>query len=197
MKGFGFYPLLSFGSDNQINFKPTCLGTFSERKFTARNKSKVNLSFEVSYYTKKWKIPSHYASVVNITPVKGNLNADETITLNCTFSPQTDIDYCIRIPCFYSHDIFGMLTNKLDKEVRRTTFVVHGQGVYGKLTTSMDTLEFQNILVNTVMEDDITVFNPSYCDIFFSIYFTKSVIIDGKVVHTSKCTKLGLNFLIR
>lgn len=45
MNGFGYYPQISF--DNELIFKPTCIGAVAGREFTIRNNSKISVIFEV------------------------------------------------------------------------------------------------------------------------------------------------------
>jgi hypothetical protein len=175
-KGYGSYPSLIFDSINKISFKPTCLGSLSERKFSARNKSKVLLNFE-------WKIPNHYASIVSISPLKGVLDADATIELTCIFAPSTETNYNLKIPCYFSHD-------SADIEQRRATFAITGTGVVGNLTCSTDTLVFDNILVNTITESEVTIFNPSPCDIYYSIYLNSKAVINDVITVIENCSSL-------
>lgn len=154
VQGYGYYPQLSF--DNELHFKPTCIGAVAERKFTIRNNSKINVIYE-------WTIPKQYASVVSITPASGLLTPNGSSSLQCTFAPFAVSQYKLEIPCYFNHE-------GSEKELKkRATLSVIGTAIRGIIQSKPDIVDFETILVNTISERDITLFNPSECDIFYTL----------------------------
>jgi hypothetical protein len=161
LRGFGAFPEIAFESDNRLHFKPTCIGAIESRTFPIRNKSKASLFFE-------WQIPRQLTNVIAIQPMSGFLQADQMMPLQCTFSPPAASKYILNVPCYYFHD-------EKRPEKQRTTLSIYGIGVYGKLSSSPEQLDFTNILINTCVEKEITLFNPSECDIIFTIGIKKII----------------------
>ncbi|KAJ3335278.1 hypothetical protein HDU91_002257, partial [Kappamyces sp. JEL0680] len=159
LNGFGAYPEIVFSADNSLTFKPTYVGSLASRSFPIRNRSKAYLHFE-------WQIPKHFQNIVSIDPLTGFLDADETMELQCTFAPNAATAYNLKIPCYYYHE-------KKNGETQRSTLYINGRGAVGSLTASPDLLDFSNVLINTTMERDITLFNPSDCDINFTLGIKK------------------------
>lgn len=82
--------------------------------------------------------------------------------LECTFAPATNTNYVLKLPCYYFHE-----DNEKDKE--RVTFAVFGKGIYGKLTSSPSKVDFGNVLINTVVEREVVIFNSTECDVHFTL----------------------------
>ncbi|KAJ2994628.1 hypothetical protein HDV02_001454 [Globomyces sp. JEL0801] len=179
LRGFGAYPKLSFGKNNSLNFKPTCIGSVAARKFHIRNTSKTSVHFE-------WKIPKHYLSVVGIQPTSGKLDADAVMELQCIFSPTISTYYNLKIPCYYFHEAE-------DSSKQRATFVVNGRGMHGELRVEKDTIDFENILINTLTEKEVIVYNPSDCDIYYSLELKDS---QNNLIARSNDTTKGSEFQI-
>ena len=155
LRGFGAFPEVTFENDNRLHFKPTCVGSLASRTIPIRNKSKASLFFE-------WQIPKQHANVIAIHPTSGFLQADQLMQLQCTFAPPSSSQYKLSIPCFYYHDEKG-------SSKQRTTLSIHGTGVFGKLSSSPECLDFSHVLINTCIEKEITLFNPSECDVTFTM----------------------------
>lgn len=51
----------------------------------------------------------------------------------------------------------------------RMTLNVNGTAIRGIMTSKPEIVEFGTILVNTIIERDITLFNPAECDIFYTL----------------------------
>ncbi|KAJ3320632.1 hypothetical protein HDV06_005150 [Boothiomyces sp. JEL0866] len=155
LRGYGSFPKISFDNDNSINFKPTCVGSVSTRNFNIKNASKTQVHFQ-------WQIPTQYTSVVAINPISGTLKSDEILQLQCTFAPATTTNYVLKLPCYYFHE-----DDAKDRE--RVTFAVFGKGIYGKLTSSPEKVDFGNVLINTMVEREVVIFNSTECDVQFSL----------------------------
>lgn len=161
MYGYGYYPRISF--DPILQFKPTSIGAVAGRFFTIKNNSKINVAFE-------WCIPKQYASVVSITPLSSILAPNATLELQCTFAPNIASNYNLKIPCYYYHEQDDQSSAaRLGDEKKRATLSVFGKAINGKLSAKPELVDFGTILVNTIVEKEITILNPSECDIFYTI----------------------------
>jgi hypothetical protein len=47
LRGVGYLPQITFGEQNNLCFKPTCIGALSEKVFPIRNSSRIPVAFEV------------------------------------------------------------------------------------------------------------------------------------------------------
>ncbi|ORY53838.1 hypothetical protein BCR33DRAFT_674998 [Rhizoclosmatium globosum] len=161
IRGVGFFPQLTFENQNMLYFKPTCVGTLARRNFTARNTSRIKIKYE-------WKIPAQYANFVSIEPTNGVLEPNKSTTLTCVFCPNTEKNWLLKIPCYYS---LAPEENETLCEVRskRTTLTVVGTGTQAAITAEPNVLDFDAILVNTIVEKEIVIFNPSDCDVFYDL----------------------------
>jgi hypothetical protein len=166
LRGHGSIPDVQFENDNSLRFKPTCIGSVSQRRFQVRNTSKVSLQYE-------WHIPKHFANIIGIYPTSGKLEPDGIAELCCTFAPTTANLHTLKIPCYYVH-------GAENEAKRRSTFIVIGEGIFGELNASPANLSFDNVLINTTMEKEITIFNPSACDVNYSLIAQrKTISADG------------------
>eukprot|EP00842_Homolaphlyctis_polyrhiza_P005315 jgi/Hompol1/5785/HPOL_004691-RA len=159
VRGVGHYPEITFDGTNALCFKPTCIGAVAVRHFSIRNISRISVNFE-------WHIPRQYASVVSIEPLCDTLPPNSISTLTCTFAPNTTSNYLLRLPCFYSHEL---LDETASIARRRASFAVIGRGMLGNVIAKPSVVDFDTILVNTIVEREIVLFNPSECDVFYNL----------------------------
>ncbi|KAI8823829.1 hypothetical protein BJ741DRAFT_634238 [Chytriomyces cf. hyalinus JEL632] len=165
VKGIGFYPQLVFENQNTLFFKPTCVGTIARRNFTARNTSRIAIMFE-------WKIPKQYSNCVSIDPISGVLPANSSMSLTCTFLPTSEKHWSLRLPCYYSH---ALEENEITHETKtkRTTLILIGTGTSATISADPTLLNFEAILVNTIVEKEIVLLNPSDADLFYDLEIYK------------------------
>ena len=161
LHGQGCYPKINFTSI--IYFKPTCVGSLAKREFVVKNYSKIWVSFN-------WEIPDVYASMVSISPKSGVIAPSGNITLLCSFCPQVASRFNLSIPCYY-HELNDIL---LDFEKKKLTLTVEGTAIRGILVAEPSVLDFEKVLINTVTEKIIILFNPSACDICYKLDLSAS-----------------------
>ncbi|KAI9203276.1 uncharacterized protein BJ171DRAFT_600142 [Polychytrium aggregatum] len=161
-KGIGYYPQISFDSQNTICCKPTCIGAVTKKAFCVRNDSRIHVNFE-------WRVPKQYSSLVTITPVRGRLSPNSTETLTCTFTPMSVKNWTLKLPCYYYHESPDSETIIKESGPRRTTLTVIGQGTLGRIVSEPKDIDFGAILVNTVVEKEIVLFNRCECDVVYSL----------------------------
>ncbi|KAI9102498.1 hypothetical protein DFS34DRAFT_577433 [Phlyctochytrium arcticum] len=159
MRGVGYYPHLSFAAQNTLCYKPTCIGAVAKSIFTARNTSRITVCFE-------WRIPAQYASVISIEPTTGIMPSNGTLELTCTFAPNIERQWVIKIPCFYHHELRGTYAIALN---RRSTLTVIGQGTHGRITAQPKHLDLSAVLVHSLVEKEIVLANPTECDVFYNL----------------------------
>ncbi|KAJ3030918.1 UNVERIFIED_CONTAM: hypothetical protein HDU68_007279 [Siphonaria sp. JEL0065] len=165
IRGVGFFPQLVFDNQNMLFFKPTCVGTLARRSFTARNTSRIKIKFE-------WKIPNQYSHFVSIEPMRGVLEPNKSMQLQCIFAPNVEKNWVLKLPCYYS---LAPEENETLYESRnkRTTLTVVGTGTRAGIVAEPKLLDFDAILVNTIVEKEIVIFNPSDCDVFYDLEIYK------------------------
>ncbi|KAJ3413734.1 hypothetical protein HDV05_007637 [Chytridiales sp. JEL 0842] len=168
VRGVGYIPQISFDNQNTLCFKPTCVGSLAKRVFQIRNTSRILVNFE-------WKIPEQYAPYVSITPTSGTLLPNSSQSLECAFLPNAARNWLLRLPCYYFHEIEGESQQQVDAGFadlynrRRTTLTVIGKGITADIVAEPKVVDFGAVLVNTIVEKEIVLFNPSECDLFYDL----------------------------
>ncbi|KAI8834503.1 hypothetical protein BC829DRAFT_448428 [Chytridium lagenaria] len=159
VRGYGFVPHLSFENDNILCFRPTCIGSQSSRVFIARNTSRISVDFE-------WKIPKHYSSFVSVEPTTGTLPR----TAN---SPSHQRRYTPTRIFFFPPITHADLDTDDDDDMmgrkHRATLTVIGNTSDSRLKADPQTVDFGAILVNTLSEKEITLYNAADCDVFYNL----------------------------
>ncbi|KAI8912237.1 hypothetical protein DFJ77DRAFT_542027 [Powellomyces hirtus] len=171
LKGVGYFPHLNFGTDNTVCFKPTCIGAVAKRTFTARNTSKITVNFE-------WRVPQQYVSIVSVEPIGGRMPPNTSMDFVCTFAPNGEKNWIMKLPCFYSHDSRHGVEpydheRSPDFSQRRATLSVIGQGARGAITASPQILDVSAVLVNSITERELVLSNPTACDVFYQLVITR------------------------
>ncbi|KAJ3219527.1 hypothetical protein HDU67_000472 [Dinochytrium kinnereticum] len=178
VRGVGYVPHISFENQNILCFRPTCIGSRSSRVFLVRNTSRITVDFEVRYnYHVTWKIPKQYSSFVSIEPMVGKLMPNSKLPLLCTFTPNIMKSWVLRLPCYYSHEFKSDSDQNNDGgdllRKHRATLTVIGNAADSRLTAEPGTIDFGAILVNTVSEREITLYNTADCDVFYTLSVNK------------------------
>ncbi|KAJ3381899.1 hypothetical protein HDU84_004761 [Entophlyctis sp. JEL0112] len=93
----------------------------------------------------EWRIPKQYENLVSIEPRNGNLSPNGTMTLK--FESEGDIQY----------------------QTKRSSLTVMASGIKAEITPNAKSLPFGAILVNTIVEQEMTIFNHGECDIFYDL----------------------------
>lgn len=100
------------------------------------------------------------------------LRPNSKMEMTCTFAPTSTKHCVLKLPCYYKHEKGDFL--EADSVDRRSTLTVLGNGSYGEIKADVDAIDFDVILVNTVTEREITLFNSSNCDVFYSLEICQS-----------------------
>ncbi|KAI8822927.1 uncharacterized protein EV422DRAFT_585444 [Fimicolochytrium jonesii] len=167
VKGVGYFPHLTFGSDNAVCFKPTCVGAIARRGFVARNTSKISVKFE-------WHIPHQYGNLVAVQPVSGTLLPNESMEFECSFAPNAVRNWVMKLPCYFCHEPDESSDGRpQDMTKRRSTLTVIGQGINGSMEASPDVLDLGAVLVNSIIERDVLLSNPTACDALYELEITR------------------------
>ncbi|TPX66179.1 hypothetical protein SpCBS45565_g04639 [Spizellomyces sp. 'palustris'] len=171
MRGVGYFPHLTFGTQNTLCFKPTCIGAVAKRTFPARNTSRITVNFE-------WRIPQQYSSIISIEPMSGKLAPNSAMDLVCTFAPNVARNWVIKLPCYYHHELREPGVDydhqwSPDFSRRRTTFSVVGQGTHGKILAQPEILDLNAVLVHSLVEREMILHNPTECDVVYHLELTR------------------------
>ena len=164
MKGVGYAPKISFEPSSSLVFKPICVGSITKRSFKIRNNSRIPVKFA-------WKIPRQFFDVVSMAPMHGELPANGTININCTFMPEHARKYSLRIPCLFSHD---QHSKSIEADVERMVMLnIVGNAMHGNLSVTSPTVNFEAVLIHSIVEKEIVIYNPCECDVYYRLEITK------------------------
>jgi hypothetical protein len=98
--------------------------------------------------------------------VSGFLGPNDVIDIHCTFAPNAAAHYTFKVPCYYSHE---PMENNFEINSKRSTLTVSAKSIVGSITSSTSLVDFGTILVNNNAERDVTLFNSTECDMFYSL----------------------------
>eukprot|EP00668_Euglena_longa_P002354 GGOE01002719.1.p1 GENE.GGOE01002719.1~~GGOE01002719.1.p1 ORF type:complete len:1874 (-),score=555.85 GGOE01002719.1:418-6039(-) len=163
LQGQSHNPQLLLPDDAVLTFKPTQVNGSSGRSYTIENPSRVPVTFT-------WQIPSRLQSIVSVEPNTGLLRGNERLKLRVTFRPSEEKKYLLRLPCQCS--VVGLPADP--KSTHRTALTVIGEGQIGGLTMEPPLLDFGDVRVGTSESRQLTLFNSTGCDIYFSLAYRAS-----------------------
>jgi hypothetical protein len=98
--------------------------------------------------------------------------------LECAFLPNAARNWLLRLPCYYFHETNDNTAEQVSEyQQRRTTLTVIGKGITANIKAEPQVVDFGAILVNTIVEKEIVLFNPSECDLFYDleVYMLKEI----------------------
>lgn len=95
--------------------------------------------------------------------------------MNCVFSPKDNKSWVLKIPCFYYHSDKESAENDSLASQKKTTLSVLCSGSTGSIICDLKNIDFGVILVNTVSEKDIILYNTSECDLNYALEIHESL----------------------
>ncbi|XP_072274117.1 cilia- and flagella-associated protein 65 [Pyxicephalus adspersus] len=145
-------PQLHLENEGRLYFKPTYVGTQSECSYTLKNCCRVPLHFE-------WKIQQDDLSHISVSPCKGIIRPNETLSQTWSFVPQDERNYFIKATVL-SWPAEGA-SKAMPKS--RYTLRITGEGCRGTLSTPLELLDLGNILVGSFQSHDLLLSNDGDC----------------------------------
>jgi hypothetical protein len=77
-------------------------------------------------------------------------------------------------PLFFYPQFVGLAKNEFEHfSIKRATLLIIGHGVFGELKCNHAAIDFNDILIDTLTEQDITIYNPSDCDVHYTLEMYK------------------------
>ncbi|XP_077997157.1 cilia- and flagella-associated protein 65-like [Glandiceps talaboti] len=149
-----------------IYFKPTCIGTSSQRPYKMKNISRTPLKFE-------WKIPPEERQYLSVEPASGSVLPNETLSQVWTFVPQEHKKYVLKPYVMVCAD-----RTDIDQHSAKTkTFTVRavGEGSSGDIRAEEIKLNFSNVLVGSSASKEIIVYNDNDCNLHYQLAIEQNI----------------------
>jgi hypothetical protein len=90
-----YWPRLELTENANLKFRPTCVGSVSERAFTVRNLVKIPVRYS-------WGIPEKVAGLVGVRPAVGVLKGSESKEMTWSFAPKESGTVKCKVQCLVS-----------------------------------------------------------------------------------------------
>ena len=101
--------------------------------------------------------------------MKGKLAPSETVNMTCVFYPKDNKSWVLKIPCYYYHTCKESGNTSIISLEKKSTLSILCSGAYGTITCEPKNIDFGVILVNTVCEKEIILYNSSECDLNYTL----------------------------
>ncbi|KAG8550494.1 hypothetical protein GDO81_025000, partial [Engystomops pustulosus] len=151
-------PQLFLEEEGKLYFKPTCVGTQSERSYAIRNMSRVPIHFE-------WRIQQEHLQHVSVTPRSGIIKPNEILAQTWSFVPQEEKNY------FVKATVLSWLTGQSPKQNPKNRFILRitGEGCRGWLSTDQESIDLGNVLVGSFQSFDLLLSNDGDCTLEYRL----------------------------
>ncbi|XP_040295968.1 cilia- and flagella-associated protein 65 [Bufo bufo] len=147
-------PQLSLESEGKLYFKPTCVGSQSERLYSIRNLSRLPVHFE-------WRIQQADLQYLSVNPRSGIIRPNETLAQRWSFVPQEKQNYFIKAT------VLTWLDDRSPK--KRYILRINGEGCSGWLSTEQESVDLGNILVGSFQSCDLLLSNEGDCTLEYTL----------------------------
>ena len=149
---------VAFENRGALYFKPTCVGIVTTRTFTFTNTSRVPLVY-------RWELPATLEGAVALVPEAGRLAGNETVSVQCTFSPKRTGVFHGKMP-LWMRPLGG--ETSLGLAERRFLNVI-GEGREGAVSFAPDVLDMGTTLVGADVTRTLVLSNTSDADLHFRL----------------------------
>ncbi|GMF09788.1 unnamed protein product [Phytophthora lilii] len=153
-------------SEAKVYVKPTSVGLQSLRQIDLINTSRVPLVY-------RWELPPKYQRVFRVNPKLGRLNGRETISIECSFTPDDIRDYASRFLVAVKSISVPLDQRKNSKSsipvLQELTIRVQTKGTTGAILFQPENLKFETILVNSNAKQTFFIENTADCDLMYSL----------------------------
>lgn len=151
----------------KVYIKPTSVGLQSVRSVSIANASRVPLVF-------RWEIPRAHQDVFQVKPKLGRLNGNESVSIECAFSPSEVREYVSRF-LVVTKSISYPSRHQLQQQAKipvlqEETVKVQTKGTTGAIVFDPEALQFETILVNTSARQTFFIVNVADCDLQFELH---------------------------
>ncbi|XP_069472961.1 cilia- and flagella-associated protein 65 [Ambystoma mexicanum] len=149
-------PLLQLEGDGLLYFKPTCVGTASERSYSLRNTTRLPLRYE-------WKIKHADSVFLSVSPASGVILPNETASQTWRFVPREEIQYFAKASVF----TWGAEEEAEPEKKPRYFLKLFGEGSTGTISAEQEQLDLGNILVGGFQSQDLVLLNNADCGLTY------------------------------
>ncbi|KAM8857620.1 cilia- and flagella-associated protein 65 isoform 2-T2 [Synchiropus picturatus] len=143
-------------AESCLYFKPTMLGSTSQRAHHIRNTCRFPLRFQ-------WSVPETDQEVFLVQPETGELQPNQSLAQAWTFSPQAEETYTAK-PSLSFWPVQTPGSNK-----SQMSLSVVGVGAVGLLTAERAVVDVAETLVGSYRSIEIPLVNRSLCPVTFSL----------------------------
>lgn len=152
--GHGYMPNLVMENRGMVYFKPTCVGSASERAYSVTNPSRMTVAFE-------WEIPHSMSTLVTIEPREGLIRGNETLQLSCIFAPRKAKKYQFRLGC-------TLRVPGREGDGAKVWLNIVGQGSVGAVQFDPSLIDFESVMVGSSRKKILRLSNTSECPMHWS-----------------------------
>lgn len=151
-------PQLSLETEGKLYFKPTSVGSRSERSYSLRNVSRVPVHFE-------WRIQQEHLPYVSVSPRSGIIRPNEILAQTWSFVPQEERTY------FVKATVVSWLDDQRPEQSPKNRYIlrIHGEGCRGRLSTEQETVDLGNVLVGGFQSYDLLLSNDGDCTLEYTL----------------------------
>ncbi|XP_041057147.1 cilia- and flagella-associated protein 65 [Carcharodon carcharias] len=159
-------PLLTLDGNGYLYFKPTCVGTLSERSYLIKNVSRMPLYFQ-------WKISAAQSKVLSVKPVFGIIQANESLAQTWSFYPQEHRKYFLK-PDIFLWGVKGPHCPDQGKKIRLTLRVI-SEGSKGTIMAEKQHIDLGDILIGNIKSGDLVLINKEPCSLNFELNVKQNI----------------------
>ncbi|XP_072117075.1 cilia- and flagella-associated protein 65 isoform X2 [Mobula birostris] len=159
-------PLVTLDGNGYLYFKPTCIGTLSERSYFIKNVTRMPLYFQ-------WKISAAGSKVLSVRPTFGIIQANESLAQTWSFYPQEERKYFLK-PHISVWGVKGPHCTEQGKKINFTLRVI-GEGTVGIITAEKEQIDLGDILVGNSQSGELVLLNNEPCSLNFALTVKQSI----------------------
>ncbi|XP_078260484.1 cilia- and flagella-associated protein 65 [Rhinoraja longicauda] len=159
-------PLVTLDGNGFLYFKPTCIGTLSERSYFITNVTRMPLYFQ-------WKISPAGSKILAVKPTFGIIQANESLAQSWSFFPQEQQKYFLK-PHIYVWGVKGPHCTEQAKKIRFTLRVI-GEGTVGKIMAEKEQMHLGDILIGNTQSGDLILLNNEPCALNFALIIKQDI----------------------
>ncbi|XP_067459268.1 cilia- and flagella-associated protein 65 [Thunnus thynnus] len=163
---------VSLEEDSSIYFKPTAVGSQTQRTQNLRNLSRLPLRFQ-------WSIPESDQELIFVEPDAGELHPNESSVQTWSFSPLAEKTYTLKPTLTF------WPTQTPECNISHLTLKVVGTGSIGFIKAERAVVDVGEILVGSYRSIEIPLVNNSPCPVTFCLS-VQQILLDEEDIYDPK-----------
>ncbi|CAB1346896.1 unnamed protein product [Coregonus sp. 'balchen'] len=165
---------VSLEGEGSLFFKPTAVGSCSQRPYRVRNLTRLPLKF-------RWRIPGPDQCVISVAPDTGVLQPNETMVQTWSFTPFEEMVYNLKPNLtFWPIQTPGCRS--------RLPLKVVGMASKGSIQAERAVLDLGEVLVGDCRSFEVPLINNGSCSVSFCLAVQQSLLDPGLSENTQKDT---------